>query len=188
MDGLTKQLAKATDSRNRDFARLGRRSFGKVCEVQARGLVHYHSIIRLDGFDPTNPGAVVAPGAWASVEVLEGAIRAAVARAAVMAADGREIRWGEQVDIRPIDTFGADESLSDEAVAGYVAKYATRSAECTGTVDSPVLCRPARVPAGSSSHPWIRPVRRGVLSASGARAPASDNRSTRCLCRSTPDE
>jgi hypothetical protein len=148
MDLLTKELAKAADYRNRDFARLGRRSFGKVCEVQARGLVHYHSIIRLDGVDPTHPGAVVPPGVWASVDVLERAIRAAAARALVMAPDGRKICWGEQVDIRPVDALGADESLSDEAVAGYIAKYATKSAECTGTVDSPVLCRSCKGTGG----------------------------------------
>ena len=44
----------------------------------------------------------------------------------------RMLRWGGQLDIRPITTTG---ELTENAVAGYVAKYATKAAECTGTLD-----------------------------------------------------
>jgi hypothetical protein len=37
-----------------------------------------------------------------------------------------------QLDIRPVSQDG---ELTDNAVAGYVAKYATKAAECTGTLD-----------------------------------------------------
>src|SRR5437868_13172425 len=40
--------------------------------------------------------------------------------------------WGSQIDIRPITTSG---DLTDTAVAGYIAKYATKAAECVGTLD-----------------------------------------------------
>lgn len=39
--------------------------------------------------------------------------------------------WGEQVDIRPITLTGAGE-VTDGMVAGYLAKYATKSTEATG--------------------------------------------------------
>jgi hypothetical protein len=40
--------------------------------------------------------------------------------------------WGREHDIRPITTTG---DVTDTKVATYVAKYATKAAECTGTID-----------------------------------------------------
>ncbi|MFC5754682.1 replication initiator [Actinomadura rugatobispora] len=44
----------------------------------------------------------------------------------------RDTSGGTQLDIRPITTSG---DLTDRAVAGYIAKYATKAAECVGTLD-----------------------------------------------------
>jgi hypothetical protein len=44
---------------------------------------------------------------------------------------GWPIAWGEQVDIRPISLTGRGE-VTDSMVAGYPAKYATKSTEVTG--------------------------------------------------------
>jgi hypothetical protein len=44
----------------------------------------------------------------------------------------RTLAWGREHDTRPITTTG---DLTDTKVAGYVAKYATKAAECTGTLD-----------------------------------------------------
>jgi hypothetical protein len=44
----------------------------------------------------------------------------------------RTLAWGREVDTRPITGTG---SVSDSKVAAYVAKYATKAAECTGTLD-----------------------------------------------------
>jgi hypothetical protein len=44
----------------------------------------------------------------------------------------RTLRWGREHDTRPITTTG---ELTDTRVAAYVAKYATKVAECTGTLD-----------------------------------------------------
>ena len=44
----------------------------------------------------------------------------------------RTLAWGGQLDIRPVTSAG---ELTDTTVAGYVAKYATKAAECTGTLD-----------------------------------------------------
>ena len=96
-------------------------------------MVHFHAIIRLDG--PTGPGT--APPAWATL----GLLTAAIAQAAeavhldTPAAPGlpaRTLAWGREHDTRPITTIG---ELTDTRVAAYVAKYATKAAECTGTLD-----------------------------------------------------
>ncbi|GHC29540.1 MULTISPECIES: replication initiator protein RepSA [Streptomyces rochei group] len=110
-------------------------SFGKVAEFQKRGSVHFHAVVRLDGPD----GPDTAPPAWATVALLDASIRAAAARVSVpVPASGeyptRTLRWGEQVDVQPIGALGHEE-LTEQAVASYVAKYATKAAETTGTVD-----------------------------------------------------
>jgi hypothetical protein len=46
----------------------------------------------------------------------------------------RTLRWGQQVDIQPIGAFDRQE-LTEQAVGAYVAKYATKAAETTGTLD-----------------------------------------------------
>jgi hypothetical protein len=110
-------------------------SFGKVAEFQKRGAVHLHAVIRLDG--PSGPDT--APPAWATVALLDDAIRAAAARVTVTVPPAgtfaeRTLRWGSQVDVQPIGGLGHEE-LTEQAVASYVAKYATKAAETTGTVD-----------------------------------------------------
>ena len=126
------RLAGLTQAALREACRV---SFGKVAEFQRRGAVHFHAIVRLDG--PGGPDA--APPSWAIVRLLEAAIRAAVARVRLevpAAGDhpARVLRWGAQVDVRPVGTDDGAE-LDDAAVAGYVAKYATKAAETTGTID-----------------------------------------------------
>ncbi|MFJ9906853.1 replication initiator protein RepSA [Streptomyces sp. NPDC101152] len=110
-------------------------SFGKVAEFQKRGAVHFHAVVRLDGPDgPDSP-----PPAWATIALLDGAIKAAAARVAVPvpsagAFAGRVLRWGSQVDVQAIGSMDGVE-LTDQTVASYVAKYATKAAEATETVD-----------------------------------------------------
>ncbi|GAQ69705.1 hypothetical protein T45_01436 [Streptomyces turgidiscabies] len=110
-------------------------SFGKVAEFQKRGAVHFHAVVRLDGPD----GPDTSPPAWATVALLDAAIRGAAARVSVpVPASGdfpaRTLRWGSQVDVQAIGALGREE-LTEQAVASYVAKYATKAAETTGTVD-----------------------------------------------------
>ncbi len=133
---------------------MARLSFAKVAEYQARGLVHFHAVIRLDGPDPHT---ITAPPVG-SVGLLEQAIRLAASRAVVRderAADALgevEVRWGSQVDVRPILAGGDDDALSDEAVAAYIAKYATKGAEASGAADLPLLCKPCQG-TGIREHP-----------------------------------
>ncbi|MFJ4984386.1 replication initiator protein RepSA [Streptomyces sp. NPDC088732] len=131
-------------------------SFGKVAEYQRRGAVHFHAVVRFDGPDgPDSP-----PPPWATLDLLTDAIGAAARRVAVpvpAAGDqpARTLTWGTQLDVQPIRSAdaGTDGELTEQAVASYVAKYATKAAETTGTVDRRVGNREALVLLGVPPHP-----------------------------------
>jgi hypothetical protein len=140
---IVRNLAACLGLTEGQFRQQCRVSYGKVAEFQARGLVHFHVIVRLDGPD----GPTARPPATLTTELLIEAIRRAVARALVTSSNNpatngrRQISWGEQLDIQPIAGLGAEDGeLTDQKVAGYVAKYATKAAENTGTLDRPVAC------------------------------------------------
>jgi hypothetical protein len=127
------EVARARAQRRQALAAQLRVSYAKVAEYQRRGVVHFHAIIRLDG--PNGPNT--APPAWATVALLTIAIDQAVRAVSVRtpAAPGlpaRTLAWGRQLEIRPVTASG---DVTDTQVAGYVAKYATKAAECTGTLD-----------------------------------------------------
>ena len=130
---LRRTLARRAGMTNKALAAQLRVSFAKVAEYQRRGVVHFHAIIRLDG--PTGPGS--APPAWATIDLLTAAIAQAADATHLETPDApglpaRTLCWGREHDTRPITTTG---ELTDIRVAAYVAKYATKAAECTGTLD-----------------------------------------------------
>ncbi|MEU1504907.1 replication initiator protein RepSA [Kitasatospora sp. NPDC005748] len=138
---LFRTMAKLAGLTQRDFKERAKISFGKVAEYQRRGAVHFHAVIRIDGPDgPDTP-----PPDWATLALLNASIRAAARRAGIPLASApgqpaRVLQWGTQVDVRPIGAFAAGE-ISEQAVASYVAKYATKSAETTESVDRRILER-----------------------------------------------
>ncbi|MGW6914864.1 replication initiator protein RepSA [Kitasatospora sp. NPDC054939] len=138
---LFRTMAKLAGLTQRDFKERAKISYGKVAEYQRRGAVHFHAIIRIDGPDgPDTP-----PPAWATLALLNASIRTAARRAGIPlpAAHGqpaRVLQWGTQVDVRPIGAFATGD-ISEQAVASYVAKYATKSAETTESVDRRILER-----------------------------------------------
>ena len=133
---LRRELAARAGLTRRELADHLRVSYGKVAEFQKRGALHFHAVVRLDG--PEGPGTP--PPAWATVAVLTDALRAAAAHSytsvSVPAAGDqptRAFRWGRQLDVRPVQAFGDGSDITEQAVASYVAKYATKAAENTGT-------------------------------------------------------
>ncbi|MGW2789509.1 replication initiator protein RepSA [Streptomyces sp. NPDC001251] len=135
---LRRELASRAGVTQRELKESARVSYGKVAEFQKRGAVHFHAVIRVDG--PDGPGTP--PPSWATVALLTDAIHAAAAHGytsvSVPAADGqpaRTFQWGAQLDVRPIKAFGDGSDITEQAVASYVAKYATKAAENTGTLD-----------------------------------------------------
>lgn len=135
---LRRELATRAGLSRRELPARLRASYGKVAEFQKRGALHFHAVVRLDG--PDGPGT--APPAWATVDLLADAIRADAAHSytsvSVPTAEdqpARSFRWGSQLDVRPIKAFGDGWDITEQAVASYVAKYATKAAENTGTLD-----------------------------------------------------
>ncbi|WP_128801815.1 MULTISPECIES: replication initiator protein RepSA [unclassified Streptomyces] len=135
---LRREIAARAGLTQRALKEVCRVSYGKVAEFQKRGAVHFHAVIRLDG--PDGPDS--APPSWASTDLLTDAIRAAAVHSYTSvsvpaSADqpARTFRWGTQLDVRPVKAFGDGSDLTEQAVASYVAKYATKAAENTGTLD-----------------------------------------------------
>ncbi|MFJ9966420.1 replication initiator protein RepSA [Streptomyces avermitilis] len=151
---LRREIARRAGLTQKDAHEQSRVSFGKVAEYQKRGAVHFHAVIRFDG--PDGPGS--RPPAWATLDLLTDAIHAAAARVAVdvpPAGDqsARTLQWGTQLDVRTIRAFGDGEEITEQAVASYLAKYATKAAETTGTVDRRIGNKEALALLGVPDHP-----------------------------------
>jgi hypothetical protein len=118
--------ARLSASQLRSAARL---SYIKVIEFQARGLVHLHVVLRADG----GAGPTEAPPSWLDASVLTGAIAKVVAGVGVAVpyledTALRRARWGTQHDVRILVTDGETDAI---AIAAYVAKYASKTADGT---------------------------------------------------------
>ncbi|MGI5408409.1 replication initiator [Streptomyces chartreusis] len=161
---LRREIAKRAGLTQKDAREQSRVSFGKVAEYQKRGAVHFHAVIRFDG--PEGPDSP--PPAWATLDLLTDAIRAAAGRVEVDVPPARHqsdpdqpahielartLRWGTKLDVQPIRAFGEGKKITEQAVASYVAKYATKAAETTGTVDRRIGNKEALVLLGVPDHP-----------------------------------
>jgi hypothetical protein len=130
------EVARAGGLSDRQVRSVARLSYIKVVEFQRRGLVHLHVVIRADGGE----GPAEAPPSWLDAELLSAAVRRAIVRSAVAVppVDGTELtraRWGPEHDIRILLPSGEADSA---AIAAYVAKYATKTADGTGNLAHPI--------------------------------------------------
>src|SRR6516162_4541123 len=118
-------------------------SYAKVAEFQRRGLIHFHAIFRLDGFDPNHPERTVPPHPALSAEVLADVIRRTASTTWFATVShpakpkGWDISWGAQVDPRVVKLTD-DGQITDVAVASYLAKYATKSTEPVGVLPAKI--------------------------------------------------
>jgi hypothetical protein len=128
---LPRTLAAMTAMTQARLRELVRVSYAKVAEYQRRGLVHLHAVIRLDRAMPKyRADEIRPPDGRFTVELLEGAIRHTVDVVSAPLPDelgGGRVRWGNELDVRPL----VDGQVRGE-VAGYLAKYATKSTEQAG--------------------------------------------------------
>src|SRR5664279_457220 len=134
---LARALAAACGLTAGQFRARCRVGYAKVVEFQARGIIHVHVPIRLDG--PDGPDSPL--GVDVDADLLGRAVLAAAAtvRLVVDGLPGRPavaLRWGAQVDVRPI-TPGADRDgrtgpAHPEQVAACLAKYLTKACEDFG--------------------------------------------------------
>lgn len=127
---IRRGLARRTGVSVRQLPSVARVSFIKVVEYQARGVVHLHAVVRIDG-----PPVCTSPPKALDEEELVAVVRDAAATAQVpcVLPDNRPwtVRWGQQIDVRPIDEAGEHAG----AVAAYIAKYATKSTDSVGALD-----------------------------------------------------
>ncbi|MBO0609576.1 replication initiator [Myceligenerans salitolerans] len=143
------------ESKLRDHASF---EFAKVAEFQARGLVHFHALIRLDGPNTAPIGARLTEAgnpAPLDGEALKAAVEHAIAAVSFEAppVDGADVprllSFGEQQKVRTVrtglpDTNDDGGKLSPEQVAGYLAKYSTKSTGVDPAAPRPHLARMAQ--------------------------------------------
>jgi hypothetical protein len=156
---LQRTLAQKAGLSVKGFRGVCKISYSKVVEFQARGAVHVHAPIRLDG--PQGPDGP-APALVLHTGDLEDAIRTAAAHVQLDTPPLRDgtvyrLRWGGQVDTRSItdtahrDSHRHDRVVHPEQVAAYLAKYLTKTTEEFGLstqVKSPTHARAM----GASPH------------------------------------
>ncbi|MEV6314268.1 replication initiator [Streptomyces sp. NPDC051776] len=140
---LRREVAKAAGLSQREFRDHARLSYAKVAEYQARGAVHFHAVVRIDGPE----GSSDSPPAWATSKLLTKATKAAIKSTAVpgLGIDGNRhlYAFGKVFNVQPIRThdFDGDTPFTDQTVAAYIAKYATKGAEAaTDAIDHPLYC------------------------------------------------
>lgn len=143
---LPRQLARLAGITQRELRSAVRIRYVKVAEYQARGVVHFHAVIRLDAAVSPLAATVLdndilpPPPGW-TADLLASAITAASSLASVTADVGNtgrslRLRFGAQTDTRPVRS-GTGTALSRDAVANYIAKYSTKSAaDAPGVPDS----------------------------------------------------
>ena len=85
---------------------------GKAAEYQARGAVHFHALLRLDGYDPAHPDRLLPPPPGITIADLDDATRRAAAAISYRTPPhpaqpgGWTITWGTEIDIRVITLHG----------------------------------------------------------------------------------
>jgi hypothetical protein len=154
---LQRELAKQCELSVAKFAKRCKIAYSKVAEFQARGAIHLHAPIRLDG--PEGPDGPP-PDIPVTAAGLEIAIRNAAAHVRLNAdpVDGviYRLRWGDQVDCRTI-TEGTDPKkrhsrrVHPRQIAGYLAKYLTKHTEDFG-FSSKVFSAKHAAHLGASPH------------------------------------
>ncbi len=127
-----------------DLGRLGkrlgvdlRRRYVKVYEFQVRGVIHYHALIRLDGYHPDCPDAILPADRAVTREMFAQVVEQAFRDTSYVsrphpanAGQGWRIAWGPQLDLRHVNAPGGEVNLAQ--ITGYIAKYTTKSTEITG--------------------------------------------------------
>ena len=133
---LPRHLARLAGVTQKELRSILRIRYVKVAEYQARGVVHFHAVIRLDA-----PGEdYQPPPARYTAALLCDAVGQAATAATVVTGSGVRLGFGPQTDARAIrhasDLPGTGQALSGQAVANYIAKYATKTLTVPGVPDT----------------------------------------------------
>jgi hypothetical protein len=136
---LPRHLARLSGVTGRRLRAELRIRFVKVAEYQARGVVHFHAVIRLDA--STKDGYLPPPERYTAALLCDAITLAARAVRLDVPGSGPDIRlrFGRELDRRPIwrQPFAATGTpLSADAVANYIAKYVTKAVDVPGLPDT----------------------------------------------------
>lgn len=124
-------LAKGLGFAPLELGKLVRLSYVKVAEYQARGAVHLHVVVRLDGRDGEfSPPAVAVTLEELTKAFVDGSRAAYVAYPTRTSGVVKRVRWGEQLDVSVIGSPAAARRASR-----YLAKYVTKSTDSAGVLD-----------------------------------------------------
>jgi uncharacterized Zn-finger protein len=118
---IRRSLAEAGGLRQKHLKSVAQIHYLKVAELQRRGLVHFHVILRADGPDDI---AEPAP-AWLSTELLQHVIRQSVRSTSATGVGETVYRWGQRLDVQDL----GEEVQDANAVASYIAKYVTKTTD-----------------------------------------------------------
>jgi len=129
--------------------------FVKVAEYQARGVVHFHAVIRLDA--NAKDGYAPPPARYDAALLIDAiALAVKTVRLDVPGSGPRiRLRFGRELDARPIwrESFAASgRPLDVSAVANYIAKYATKAADVPGLPDARIRTAAAITALRCSAH------------------------------------
>jgi hypothetical protein len=141
---LPRHLARLAGVTQKTLRSQLRIRFVKVAEYQARGVVHFHAVIRLDapGEDYQPPAAMYSARllcdaidqAAAAVRITIDHHNRALALGFGTQTDRRIIRHGTQLP-------GTGQALNGHAVANYIAKYATKTVSVRGLPSVRIRCQ-----------------------------------------------
>lgn len=128
---IDRTLARLVGVASARHTRAFRTEYVKVVEFQKRGLVHYHVALRVDQVSLDSTRHI-------TQQDIESAIRTAAETTTTALPDESRVSWGTQLDVSFIETDEeGDEGRSTRGkVAGYLAKYATKSSTDGGALDS----------------------------------------------------
>lgn len=118
---LRRSLAELVGVPQEKLKEIAQVQYLKVAEIQRRGSVHFHAVLRVDG--PDGIGDAPPPG-LTSVELAQ-AFRGAAGRVAIDALDGSSVKWGRILNVQDL-SLGHGEPTK---VASYVAKYSIKTTD-----------------------------------------------------------
>lgn len=116
----------------------------KVAELQRRGLVHFHAIVRLDG----GAGPEEEPPEWLDAGAVASQLAHLRSTVVLKGPAGSRVSWGREFDVHEVRN---DEDPN--RVAAYVAKYATKTASEVEAIARPFRSRRAIEHAAIPEHP-----------------------------------
>ena len=121
IQSIRRLLATAGGLNQRNLKSVAQVHYLKVAEMQRRGLVHFHLVLRADG-----PVEIAEPTPeWLTIELLHQVVGQAIRRSAAVAPDGQIFRWGRRLDVQEL----AIESNNGAAISSYLAKYVTKTTD-----------------------------------------------------------